>query len=110
MPSDEDEKLKLVPPVDLSSLTKKETKKLQEHPIYKGITSKHDVNAMFYNYMDKFDELEKEDIFDKLNPAERDWAESVERDRIMGITRPQDYTVKKRAFDDPTEPDNQGFI
>ena len=28
----------------------------------------------------------------------------------MGITRPQDYSEKKRAFDDPTEPDNQGFI
>ena len=38
--------------------------------------------------MDEFDNLEKNDIYDKLNPAERDWAESVERDRIMGITRP----------------------
>ena len=35
--------------------------------------------------MDKFDELEKEDIFDKLPPAERDWAEKIERDRAMGI-------------------------
>ena len=80
--------MKLEPPVDLSTLTKKETNKLQEHPIYKGINEKHDVNKMFYNYMDKFDDLEKEDIFDKLNPAERDWAENVERDRIVGIVKP----------------------
>ena len=60
--------------------------------------------------MDKFDELEKGDIFDKLNPAERDWAESVERDRAMGIAKPQDHSVKKRAFDDPSDPDNQGFL
>ena len=60
--------------------------------------------------MDKFDELEKNDIYDKLNPAERDYAESIEKDRAMGITQPKDYSTKKRAFDDPTEPDNQGFI
>ena len=65
---------------------------------------------MFYNYMDKFQDLEREDIYDKLNPAEREWAEQVEKDRVMGITRPHDFTVKKRAFDDVTELDNQGFI
>ena len=94
----------------MKTIDKAELRKLYQQPIYQGLLTSYDPHSIFLEWFHDFHKLEKEDVWEQLNPVEREFAYQQEQDRINGVKRVQDPLAKKRAFDDVSDPSNMGFL